>query len=99
MKKRKKIVEVFEKELPFDINIYIAGRCTIDFVEIGKDKASNISKLSDLFNIKYSNIEYFGDEFTKYGNDYPITNLPIKINAVENHYDTIELLERKSHYF
>lgn len=99
MERRKKLVEIFEKRLSFDINMYIAGRCTIDFVEIGNDKASNISRISNFFNIDYKDIEYFGDEFTEYGNDYPILSLPIEVHIVDNHYGTLEILERKSHYF
>ncbi len=93
MKKRVEIVKYFKQRLFFDINIYVTGKNTIDFVEIGKDKGSNISRLSKLVDIDLENIEYFGDEFSKYGNDYPILDIGVRIHKVENPDETLAILE------
>jgi len=93
MKKRIDICKYFGQKLSFDINIHITGRKTIDFIEIGKDKSSNIKRLSKLTNIDMNSVEYFGDEFTKYGNDYPILDLGIKVHKVKNPKETLLILQ------
>ncbi|MCD4756361.1 HAD-IIB family hydrolase [bacterium] len=96
MKKRIEIVQYFGQNLPPDINIYVTGKNTIDFVEIGKDKGNNILKLSKLLNISLDNIEFFGDEFREYGNDYSALGIGITTHIVKDPTATLSLLKKYS---
>lgn len=93
LEKRKMIIDYFKSKLHFPINMYATGRSSIDFVDLANDKASNVMRLSKILGISIRNTEYFGDEFSKLGNDYPILNIDMKINKVDNPQDTLSILK------
>ncbi len=91
-KKRESIKEEIQEEIDKKYDIYITGRNTIDIIPKGFNKADCVLRLCRLLNIDLKECIFFGDEFNKDGNDYPILSLGIKHYKVENPEETLKLL-------
>ena len=93
--KAKRLVIKRELDKAFDnkFDVYATGRNTIDVVAKDNTKADNILVLAKLLNIPLTNIIFTGDEFTPYGNDYPVLKLDdITINMVDGTHQILEVL-------
>lgn len=76
-------------------DVYATGRNTIDVISKDNTKADNTVVLSNLLKVPLKNIVFTGDEFTSYGNDYPLLELDdITINMVNGPEETLELVKR-----
>jgi HAD superfamily hydrolase (TIGR01484 family) len=85
---RREIRDDIRAKLDKKYDIYITGRNTIDIVPKGFNKADSILRLCRLLDMDLKNCIFFGDEFTKDGNDYPILSLGIKHYKVGNPENT-----------
>lgn len=88
---RRNLDEIFKGR--FDM--FITGRATIDIVAKGRNKADNTVRLAKMLDIPLTNVTFTGDEFYKYGNDYPLLFLKdIQINIIKNPEETLGILKR-----
>lgn len=91
-KKRESIKEEIQVKIDKKYDIYITGRNTIDIIPKGFNKADCVLRLCRLLSISLKECIFFGDEFNKDGNDYPILALGIQHYKVENPAETLRLL-------
>ncbi|MGI6443607.1 MAG: HAD-IIB family hydrolase [Candidatus Dojkabacteria bacterium] len=93
--KRLEIVNRLDTVFKGRFNLFIAGRATIDIVAKGRSKADNTVRLARMLDIPLKNVIFTGDEFYKYGNDYPILSLKeIQVNIVKNPKETLRVMKK-----
>ena len=91
--KRKKFInEYFKEELP-EFEIKIGGTTTMDFTKKGHTKAFGIKKIKKMFNCKFKDIIFFGDDLQEHGNDFPVKELVESIEVESPEETLIKLNE------
>ena len=77
-----------------DYEIYIGGQTSIEILPKHMNKASSLRKIQTHLMLKKEQILYFGDNFNKYGNDYPILKAKFNVITVKNYKETYKILNR-----
>lgn len=81
------------------MNVKLGGSTSIDVTQQNIDKAFGVKKLIEIFLKKYhkklgfKNLLFFGDNFTKHGNDYPIKAIGVPSIRVETYQQTLLYLD------
>lgn len=92
MKRRMKICEIAQKEIP-EFNVKVAGLTSIDVTKPGVDKAYGMNKLMKMTGIKKDEILYMGDKIIPGGNDYAVEEMGIDCISVRSWEDTAYAIE------
>lgn len=92
MKKRLKVAEVVNKQLP-NFNVKVAGLTSIDVTIPGVDKAYGMNKLMDATGYTKDEILFIGDKIMEGGNDYPVKQMGIDCISVGSWKDTAYVIE------
>jgi hypothetical protein len=89
--KRKKIVEILEKEIP-EFEIRIGGATSIDVTHAGIDKAYAMRKIEELLKVGKENIVFLGDALFPGGNDSSVIPTGVECISVSGPKETEKVL-------
>ena len=85
-KKRLLIKKNLEKYLP-DFEIKIGGTTSIDVGRKGNNKATGIDRIARHLSVPLEDILFVGDALFEGGNDYPVLQMGVKTQSVQNSKD------------
>lgn len=91
-KKRQKIKEILDKELP-DTSIIIGGTTTIDILPKGFTKATGLIRLLDRMGLKKEDMLFVGDAIFPGGNDYAPKEVGMDTISIKGPEDTAKLIK------
>ncbi len=90
-KTKKKLAKQIQKEFP-DLSVKLGGITSIDISDPNISKEFAIKTLLKKYKLSKSEVIFFGDNFKKDGNDYPVIKTGVKIKKVKCWQDTYKIL-------
>lgn len=91
-KKRKVLKSLIEQKFP-ELSIVYGGKSSLDISYKGVNKCTGLQRILDHFSLNSNDTVYTGDEFTQYGNDFPLLSIPeLTIVETNNYHTTISKL-------
>ena len=89
--KRSNLQEAIQRYLP-ELEVRAGGSTSIDITEKGIDKAHGLGELMGRLSLSPNEVLFVGDRLEPGGNDFPVTRLSVRIHAVSNPSETVELI-------
>ncbi len=88
---KKALAKEIQKQFP-ELSVKLGGITSIDISNPKISKEFAINTLLKKFNLSKFEVIYFGDNFRKDGNDYPVIKTGVKIKKVKSWKDTYKIL-------